>query len=192
MRIIAQSGTHSFMPWLYSATQLLSGKNCSWTCLSCILSSYISCLRAALERVRVRGVMVPDDVLSFFKALYSSSREGREQPVISSAVVATLWSAFSLLLCSTHTLYSAVMEWHSSFFFDRWFFLRSLRKQILCCAFLVVSEVFALHDRSSSIWMPRNLKSETLSTLFRPSTVVGCFLFSSSGSPQSTPSSWWC
>ena len=60
-------------------------------------------------------------------ALYSSSREGREQPVIFLAVFMTLWSAFlsaavqltyhthTHAVCQ-HTLYWAAMEWHKRFF----------------------------------------------------------------------------
>ena len=73
----------------------------SWKCLSCILLTCILCQREAVQRIHVQGVMGPcDGSLRMFwaflryLALYSSSREGSEQPMIFLAVVMTLWSVF--------------------------------------------------------------------------------------------------
>ncbi|MEQ2238349.1 hypothetical protein ILYODFUR_032386 [Ilyodon furcidens] len=53
----------------------------------------------------------------------------------------------------------------------RLFFLRILRKYSLCCAFFRIAVELIVHVRSSLMWVPRNLKSGTISTLLM---VMGC------------------
>ena len=126
-------------------------------------------------------------------ALYSSSREGREQPVIFLAVFMTLWSAFLSaavqLTYHTHTCGMSTHSLLSSNGMTQAFFLRQV---VLSEESQKVKSLLCRFDGHWGVRTPRRvfLDLDAQEPEVRDSsprgprwcTVVGCFLFSSSGS----------
>lgn len=101
------------------------------------------------------------------------SREGSGQPITFSAVLMTLCSLF--LSAVVQPVYHTGMACTSTLsIVARWkdtrssvcslLHLKTLKKWRRCWAFFTRADVFVDQDRASDIWVPRNLKEDTLST----------------------------